>query len=101
MTGGQLRVLSFIQQRHAAGLPSPSLQEIADAVGYSGRSPAHAVVWQLVEAGWLRRNAHRARGLEVIRAPEQLQTEWLRAVSTDALRAELARRAANDNREAA
>jgi repressor LexA len=59
------RVQRFIDQR---GFP-PTIKELADILGISPAS-AHDQVNQLVRKGYLRREPRKARGLAIIREPE-------------------------------
>lgn len=69
ITGPQRRTLQklqrFVKQR---GFP-PTIQELADILGISHAS-AHDQVNQLVRKGYMRREPRKARGLAIIRDPE-------------------------------
>ena len=69
ITGPQRRTLQklqrFVEQR---GFP-PTIMELADILGISHAS-AHDQVNQLVRKGYLRREPRKARGLAIIRDPE-------------------------------
>lgn len=49
---------------------APSLEEIAQHVGFSSVSNAHQHVGALIRRGYLRRDPNRSRSLEVVRHPE-------------------------------
>jgi DNA-binding MarR family transcriptional regulator len=84
MTPTQAKVLDIVRERLDAGL-SPSFGEVADACGVT-RPTATEAVSRLVEAGYLRRVARRHRSIALADRPD------LRAVSSEQLAAELARR---------
>ena len=77
ITEPQLQTLKeirrFIDQR---GFP-PAIKELADILGISTAS-AHGQVNQLVRKGYLRREPRKARGLAVIREPEDEAPEMER-----------------------
>lgn len=85
MTPRQLQLLDFIRVRLENGV-NPSYAEIAQGLGFANRSSAHQIVARLIEAGYLRRGPGHARSLELVERKD------LRGTSSDALRAELARR---------
>lgn len=69
ITDSQRRVLVAIRNHLARrGFP-PTLYELGTQLGM-GASSAHELVSQLVRKGYLRRDAGKARSLEVIRQPE-------------------------------
>jgi repressor LexA len=51
---------------------SPSFEEMKEALRLKSKSGIHRLITALEERGFLRRRAHRARALEVIRLPENL-----------------------------
>ena len=85
MTPDQVKTLDFVRDRIERAGFAPTQCEIAEAIGTS-RPTAMQHVHQLAQLGLLRRQPHRHRGLDLADRPD------LRAVGTDALRAELARR---------
>ena len=69
ITGPQRRTLKEIRRfLHQRGFP-PTIKELADILGISHAS-AHDQVNQLVRKGYLRREPRKARGLAIIREPE-------------------------------
>jgi repressor LexA len=50
---------------------SPSFDEMKDALDLASKSGIHRLITALEERGFLRRLAHRARALEVVKLPEQ------------------------------
>jgi hypothetical protein len=66
MTAHQQAALDFIRSRLLSGAIAPSLQEVADRLGFRGpcpRSQAKRVVDALVAAGDLVRTPHKVRAL--------------------------------------
>jgi repressor LexA len=85
VTPRQLEVLDYVRDMITRAGFAPTYQEIADQLGIV-KSKAHEHVQALVRAGKLRSPANRMRGIELV------DTVDLRAVDTERLRAELARR---------
>ncbi len=50
----------------------PSFEEMKEAVGLKSKSGIHALLNSLEERGFIRKLAHKARALEVIKLPEQI-----------------------------
>lgn len=72
LTRKQLELLEFIHisvQRD--GVP-PSFDEMKDALELRSKSGIHRLITALEERGFIRRLAHRARAIEVIRLPDAL-----------------------------
>lgn len=86
MTPKMRKTLDFIEQYHRETGTTPKLDEIRQVLGLSGRSGAHRVVQQLIDAGHLVRTRSGARNLAL---PEHT---GLANISTEALQAELQRR---------
>lgn len=72
LTRKQQELLLFINNRLKDGGVSPSFDEMKDALGLKSKSGIHRLITGLEERGFIRRLAHRARALEVVRLPEQL-----------------------------
>jgi repressor LexA len=70
LTRKQHELLLFIHERVKAGGVSPSFDEMKDALGLKSKSGIHRLITGLEERGFIRRLAHRARALEVIRLPD-------------------------------
>jgi repressor LexA len=83
LTQRQLQLLTFIQ-RYARehGVP-PSFEEMRQALKLQSKSGIHRLVTGLEERGYIRRLAHRARALEIVRPPEEPRRTG-RARGTDA-----------------
>ncbi|HZK88918.1 MAG TPA: transcriptional repressor LexA [Stellaceae bacterium] len=70
LTRKQHELLMFINQRLTATGVSPSFDEMKDALKLRSKSGIHRLISGLEERGFIRRLAHRARALEVIKLPE-------------------------------
>ncbi|MGJ8545187.1 MAG: transcriptional repressor LexA [Sulfitobacter sp.] len=72
LTKKQLDLLEFIHKRvQRDGVP-PSFDEMKDALDLRSKSGIHRLITALEERGFIRRLAHRARALEVVKLPESL-----------------------------
>ncbi|MEQ8897485.1 MAG: transcriptional repressor LexA [Roseovarius sp.] len=71
-TKKQLDLLEFIHKRvQRDGVP-PSFDEMKDALDLRSKSGIHRLITALEERGFIRRLAHRARALEIVKLPESL-----------------------------
>ncbi len=70
LTRKQYELLMFIDQRLRASGISPSFDEMKEALDLKSKSGIHRLITGLEERGFIRRLAHRARALEVLRMPE-------------------------------
>ena len=66
LTPTQAVCLSAIREYVAHNGVSPTLQELADALGLAGRSGVHRVLRGLVERGHVRIVPGKARGIELV-----------------------------------
>lgn len=72
LTRKQYDLLHFIHQRlQKDGVP-PSFDEMKEALDLRSKSGIHRLITALEERGFIRRLAHRARAIEIIRLPESL-----------------------------
>ncbi|WP_420013789.1 transcriptional repressor LexA [Tateyamaria sp.] len=72
LTKKQLDLLEFIHKRvQRDGVP-PSFDEMKEALDLRSKSGIHRLITALEERGFIRRLAHRARAIEVVRLPESL-----------------------------
>lgn len=70
LTRKQLELLEFIHGRvQRDGVP-PSFDEMKDALNLRSKSGIHRLITALEERGFIRRLAHRARAIEVVKLPE-------------------------------
>ena len=73
LTKKQLNLLEFIHKRvQRDGVP-PSFDEMKDALDLRSKSGIHRLITALEERGFIRRLAHRARALEIVKLPDALQ----------------------------
>jgi repressor LexA len=72
LTRKQHELLVFIDKHLRNTGFSPSFEEMKEALNLRSKSGIHRLITALEERGFLRRRAHRARALEVIRLPENL-----------------------------
>jgi len=70
LTRKQYELLMFIDERLRSTGISPSFDEMKDALDLKSKSGIHRLITGLEERGFIRRLAHRARALEVVRLPE-------------------------------
>jgi repressor LexA len=70
LTKKQYELLVYIDRRLKEGGISPSFDEMKDALRLRSKSGIHRLITGLEERGFIRRLAHRARALQVIRLPE-------------------------------
>jgi repressor LexA len=71
LTRKQHQLLTFINERLNATGVAPSFDEMKDALGLKSKSGIHRLITGLEERGFIRRLAHRARALEVLRLPDE------------------------------
>ncbi|MGI9370235.1 MAG: transcriptional repressor LexA [Ruegeria sp.] len=75
LTKKQLDLLEFIHKRvQADGVP-PSFDEMKIALDLRSKSGIHRLITALEERGFIRRLAHRARAIEIVKLPESLGGE--------------------------
>ncbi|MFC7477076.1 transcriptional repressor LexA [Dankookia sp. GCM10030260] len=72
LTRKQHELLIFIDKHLRQTGFSPSFEEMKEALKLKSKSGIHRLITALEERGFLRRRAHRARALEVIRLPENM-----------------------------
>lgn len=73
LTRKQLELLDFIRNRvEQDGVP-PSFDEMKDALDLKSKSGIHRLITALEERGFIRRLAHRARALEIVKLPEAME----------------------------
>jgi repressor LexA len=70
LTRKQKELLLFIHSRIKETGVSPSFDEMKEALDLASKSGIHRLITALEERGFLRRLAHRARALEVLKLPE-------------------------------
>lgn len=73
LTRKQHDLLHFIHKRlQRDGVP-PSFDEMKDALDLRSKSGIHRLITALEERGFIRRLAHRARAIEIVRLPESIE----------------------------
>ncbi|MCQ4161919.1 transcriptional repressor LexA [Roseomonas sp. GC11] len=72
LTRKQHELLMFIDRHLRDTGFSPSFEEMKEALKLRSKSGIHRLITALEERGFLRRRAHRARALEVIRLPDNV-----------------------------
>jgi len=69
LTPRQHQLLRFIHNYVTRHGVSPSFEEMRDALNLRSKSGIHRLISALEERGYIRRLAHRARAIELLRAP--------------------------------
>ncbi len=75
LTKKQLDLLEFIHKRMQKDGVPPSFDEMKMALNLRSKSGIHRLITALEERGFIRRLAHRARAIEILRLPEALGGE--------------------------
>lgn len=70
LTKKQLELLNFINIEVGANGISPSFDEMKIALNLKSKSGIHRLITALEERGFIRKLAHKARALEIIKLPE-------------------------------
>ena len=70
LTRKQHELLLFIHERIRETGVSPSFDEMKEALGLKSKSGIHRLITALEERGFIKRLAHRARALEIVRLPD-------------------------------
>ncbi|TCS64179.1 transcriptional repressor LexA [Varunaivibrio sulfuroxidans] len=73
LTRKQYDLLLLIDKGLKTSGVSPSYDEMKDALGLASKSGIHRLISALEERGFVRRLPHRARALEVLKLPENLE----------------------------
>ena len=83
LTRKQYDLLQFIHGRlQRDGVP-PSFDEMKDALDLRSKSGIHRLITALEERGFIRRLAHRARAIEIVRLPESIDDDGSRGTVVD------------------
>jgi repressor LexA len=72
LTRKQYDLLMFIHSRTLRDGVSPSFDEMKEALDLRSKSGIHRLITALEERGFIRRLAHRARAIEVVKLPENV-----------------------------
>jgi len=81
LTRKQYELLMFINRRLNESGVSPSFDEMKEALDLKSKSGIHRLITSLEERGFLRRLAHKARALQVLKLPDAVAI-YPHAVST-------------------
>ncbi|HUS53679.1 MAG TPA: transcriptional repressor LexA [Thermohalobaculum sp.] len=73
LTRKQYDLLMFIHKRVQRDGVSPSFDEMKEALDLRSKSGIHRLITALEERGFIRRLAHRARAVEIIRLPDNVE----------------------------
>ena len=74
LTNKQYELLMFISERLKEKGVAPSFDEMKEALDLRSKSGIHRLITALEERGFIRRLAHRARALEIIKMPDAAST---------------------------
>ena len=86
LTAKQHELLLFIQKRLEETGISPSFEEMKDALDLKSKSGVHRLISALEERGFIRRLPNRARALEVLKQPDNVESKApVAANSNDAI----------------
>lgn len=85
LTRKQIELLQFIHTRMQRDGVPPSFDEMKDALDLRSKSGIHRLITALEERGFIRRLAHRARAIEIVRLPDAMTGEGFspRVISGD------------------
>ena len=73
LTRKQMELLDFIKLRMDRDGVPPSFDEMKEALDLRSKSGIHRLITALEERGFIRRLAHRARAIEIIKLPEAME----------------------------
>lgn len=88
LTRKQLDLLKFIHARSLKNGVSPSFDEMKEALNLRSKSGIHRLITALEERGFIRRLAHRARAIEILKMPEGMEAP----ASSNVIEADFTRR---------
>ena len=73
LTRKQSDLLQFIHERMQRDGVPPSFEEMKEALDLRSKSGIHRLITALEERGFIRRLAHRARAIEIVRLPDAVR----------------------------
>jgi repressor LexA len=73
LTRKQLQLLDLIRTRMEVDGVPPSFDEMKDALDLKSKSGIHRLITALEERGFIRRLAHRARAIEIVKLPDAME----------------------------
>ena len=83
LTRKQHELLAFLVASSQKSDVTPSFDEMREAVGLASKSGIHRLVSALEERGYIRRLANKARAIEILRTPSDMQMEITASNETD------------------
>ena len=83
LTRKQHELLAFLVASSQKSDVTPSFDEMRKAVGLASKSGIHRLVSALEERGYIRRLANKARAIEILRTPSDMQMEITASNETD------------------
>ncbi len=78
LTRKQMELLDFIRVRMGEDGVPPSFDEMKEALDLKSKSGIHRLITALEERGFIRRLAHRARAIEIVKLPEAMDAPGFR-----------------------
>lgn len=78
LTKKQKELLLIIKDRLAKDSVPPSFDEMKEALGLKSKSGIHRLISGLEERGFIKRLPHRARALEIVRLPENIENRTIK-----------------------
>jgi len=72
LTKKQFELLKFLNNKIKINGIAPSFEEMKEAVGLKSKSGIHRLIKSLEERGFIKRLPHRARALEIINLPDNI-----------------------------
>ncbi len=83
LTRKQRDLLEFIHKRMQKDGVPPSFDEMKEALDLRSKSGIHRLITALEERGFIRRLAHRARAIEIVKMPEAMEGFSPRVIDGD------------------
>ena len=77
LTKKQKNLLLFINKKLRSSGVSPSYEEMKESLNLKSKSGIHRLISALEERGFIKRLAHKARALEVIKLPETASANYI------------------------
>ena len=75
LTKKQHELLLFIHNSMKGSDVAPSFEEMKEALGLKSKSGIHRLISALVERGYIQRLPHRARALEILKLPDDIENQ--------------------------
>ncbi|MBV0911558.1 transcriptional repressor LexA [Anianabacter salinae] len=82
LTKKQLDLLELIHKRMQKDGVPPSFDEMKEALDLRSKSGIHRLITALEERGFIRRLAHRARAIEIVKLPDSIAAKYSAAPQT-------------------